>query len=722
MSHPVLQRLALVVAAVTLGSPALAAPVLRHQEDLHGDVAVFGSTLAYDCGAGIAAPADAIASCSGQSYLADTAPDLYWRDGVADTSITATQARSSATLVLPAGANVTYARLYWAALKEGPDPDLDVTLDWLYGPQVIVTADESKVIPYGFDTHPSWYYYQATGDATAYVAEWGAGDFRVTDVDAITLASVDCDRGFSAWTLVVFYEAPDADLRNLALFDGFEWVDPGLGQPSVSVTLNGFLVPDAFTAKMTAFMYEGDLVYTGDHLTFNQTPLTNALNPADNFFNGSRSAGGVAVSGEYDVPRLSGEPGSMAGYDLDTVDVTTLLEAGDTEAVVGADSIKDIFMLGGLVTSVMSLAPNFGQMTKTVVDLNDGAVLPDDVLEYTVTFENVGNDSAVNAVLTDVVEVGLSYVPGSITVDGAGAKTDAAGDDQAEYDAASKTITVRVGDGADATKGGSLAVEAAVVVRFQATIVATSGQVANQAQLRAAGLSGGGEKTWLSDGDPVALGAQPTVVIIDECQSDVQCSGTRPVCDLATHSCVACRGDEDCQDPALPACQPSGACGECSATNDEKCQGDEPVCDVATGNCVRCTLGPQGDASACADSPDGPKCVAGQGGTVHCGCYEDADCGDPTSGRVCDTAGQTCIEGCRGAGGNGCPSDLVCSSTDTTIGDCVPPAPPGNDGGPGVAAGDASGCGCAAARERTGALGLVALLGLCALLRRRRSR
>ena len=34
--------------------------------------------------------------------------------------------------------------------------------------------------------------------------------------------------------------------------DGFEWIDPGLSQPSVSVNLTGFLVPDGFAAKMTA--------------------------------------------------------------------------------------------------------------------------------------------------------------------------------------------------------------------------------------------------------------------------------------------------------------------------------------------------------------------------------------------------------------------------------------------------------------------------------------
>ena len=66
----------------------------------HGDVVVFGSTLGFDCGAGLPAPAGSTASCGGQINIADGAPDLWWRDDIADASITATQARTSATLTL----------------------------------------------------------------------------------------------------------------------------------------------------------------------------------------------------------------------------------------------------------------------------------------------------------------------------------------------------------------------------------------------------------------------------------------------------------------------------------------------------------------------------------------------------------------------------------------------------------------------------------------------
>jgi uncharacterized repeat protein (TIGR01451 family)/MYXO-CTERM domain-containing protein len=727
----------LAVASALFAAPAGAAPTLRYQADLRGDVAVFGSTLGFDCGASVPAPAGATASCAGQTNVDDTAPDLYWRDSIADASVTPTQARTSATLVLPDGATVRYARLYWAAIKPGATPDTSVVLDWLYGPQATITADDSWVIPSQLVSHPDWYYYQATGDATDFVAAWGAGDFRVTDVDAVPLAGMteDLDRAFSAWTLVVFYELPGDDLRNLALFDGFEWVDPGLGQPSVSVDLTGFLVPDGFAARMSAFMYEGDSKYTGDRFLVNHVAVTNALNPVDNFFNSSRTYLGAAVSGDQDVPKLSGQPDSMAGYDLDTIDVTAVLQAGDTHATVGAESSYDIFMLGGFVTSITSLSPDFGTFQKTAADLNGGAVMPGDGIEYTITFENTGNDPAIHVVLTDTLDPGLTFVPGSISIVSGGAvgpKTDAAGDDQAEYDAATRTIRVRLGAGATATTGGVVPVGGSGEVRFRATIAATSGAIANTARLTAAGQSGGSEKTYTSDGDAATVGSQPTVVIINECQSDADCPAERPHCDPTTHVCMGCRNDADCPDPAHPACQPNGSCGECSATNSTLCVDPHPVCDVRSGTCVLCTLGPQGDAHACAHVSEGPSCVAGPNDTVHCGCFTDPECGDAHSGRVCDATDQVCIAGCRGQGGNGCPEGEVCTSTDTTIGQCVPATdgglPPqqdggagGDDGGNGALGSPPGGCGCTAPRPQAGGL-VVALAALGGLLVWRRRR
>jgi uncharacterized repeat protein (TIGR01451 family) len=642
-------------------------------------VVVFGNTLAHDCGAMIQLPDGVTASCAGQPNVTDTAPDLFWRDNVADASIEATQARTSATLSIPAGAKVTYARLYWGALKQGATADTTAILDWLGGPSTTIQADDSWVVPYGLASHPDWAYYQATGDATKFVSDWGAGDFRVSDVEALPLPGLDVDRAFSAWTLVVFYERDGDELRNLALFDGLSSIDPGLSMPSAEVTLNGILVPPGFSAKMTAFAYEGDLLYGGDHFTINGTQASDAQNPVDNFFNSSRSYLGVPVSGDLDVPRLSGAPGSMSGYDLDTVDITKLVKANDTSAVVGADSTKDIFLLGGFVTSITNLAPDF-VVTKTAVDLNGGALLPGDEVEYTITATNKGNDPSVHTSITDVLDTGLSFVPGSLTVGGAG-KTDQTGDDVADYNAGSRTATWRIGTGATSSKGGQIDINGSVTVSFRAKVTASSGQVANQALVSGGGASGFPDKTWQSDGDPDTVGNQTTVVVIKECQSDAECSGTKPHCNTGSQICEGCKTDSDCSNPMAPACQPDGSCGQCSATNQTQCKDPTPACSTSTGTCVLCTPGTPdkgGNADKCKTSTDGPVCVTGTDNSNFCGCQIDSDCStDKKSGKVCDAAVTLkCIDGCRGTGGNGCPDGLVCTSKDSSLGKCVKDSTP----------------------------------------------
>jgi len=75
-------------------------------------------------------------------------------------------------------------------------------------------------------------------------------------------------------------------------------------------------------------------------------------------------------------------------------------------------------------------------------------------------------------------------------------------------------------------------------------------------------------------------------------------------------------------------------------------------------------------------------------------CTSDSDCGGPTSGTVCTAP--SCVDGCRGTGGNGCAAPLVCTSTDATVGQCVMPeggadSGIGGAGGSGPDGGDAGG-------------------------------
>src|SRR5262249_55509669 len=155
---------------------------------------------------------------------------------------------------------------------------------------------------------------------------------------------VDFDNNdpFAGWSVVVYYSLPSDPPRNLTLFDGFDRVNQ---QSPITTMLSGFLVPKAgFDAKLGVITYEGDNTLTGDSLLFNGTTLTNAQNPAMNFFNSTRSFLGAAVSNPGDLPQLTGTAQSMGGIDLDVVDVTALVKAGDKSATVQATSTGDNYL------------------------------------------------------------------------------------------------------------------------------------------------------------------------------------------------------------------------------------------------------------------------------------------------------------------------------------------------------------------------------------------
>jgi MYXO-CTERM domain-containing protein len=170
--------------------------------------------------------------------------------------------------------------------------------------------------------------------------------------------------------------------------------------------------------------------------------------------------------------------------------------------------------------------------------------------------------------------------------------------------------------------------------------------------------------------------------------------------------------------------------------------------DNTIGMCVECTKDSDcGDAMSGKVCGDNGKCQDGCRGMGGNGCptdksctskdstigmcvtcTKDSDCGAASSGKVCDNTGM-CIDGCRGLNGNGCPDGELCTSSDNSIGMCSG----GNTGGGGSGTGGgspsgfvASGNGLAcAASPRSGENGSIWLLGsvvaaLAALRRRRR--
>ncbi|MFY0541345.1 DUF11 domain-containing protein [Nannocystis pusilla] len=206
--------------------------------------------------------------------------------------------------------------------------------------------------------------------------------------------------------------------------------------------------------------------------------------------------------------------------------------------------------------------------------MNGGVLVPGDEVEYTIEVTNTGSDTAIEVVLTDPLPAGVTYVPGSLEITegaNAGAKTDAAGDDQGEYDVNSNALVVRLGTNAGDSAGGTLDMGESSTVKFRVT-ADSAGQIDNQAVINAAGMLGAAA-TDTPTGDGNFPGA-PTSVIVVACETDAQCNDPNlPHCDAASEpsACVECLEDGDCAagsacDPATHTCECAPPAKRCATT------------------------------------------------------------------------------------------------------------------------------------------------------------
>ena len=358
--------------------------------------------------------------------------------------------------------------------------------------------------------------YLSVTDVSGFVSQHGAGAFRVSGVGAHPLDD-NFNIAYAGWAMVVIFEQAGAAPRNITLFDGLERV---VGS-TVGISLTGFQVPNAgFDGKLAIVGLDGEA--NGAQLRFGNGRLTNAnaisdaLNPANRFFNGTRSYLGRAVTTVGDLPQTTGAANSLGGIDYDVVDVSTRLMAGQTsanaEVAAGSnDGIQSMIW----VLAVSTFRPDLEDLQKSVRDINGGAFEEGDEVEYTIRVGNRGNDAAADVILSDVLPVGVEYVPSSLAITSSAANgilSDATGDDTGEYDGASRTVRVRLGMGATETVAGVMAPGTAATVRFRATVLAgTGGQIVhNQATVAARGAGGAPSAVTSSDSDRTTIGDQPT--------------------------------------------------------------------------------------------------------------------------------------------------------------------------------------------------------------------
>jgi uncharacterized repeat protein (TIGR01451 family) len=467
---------------------------VRYTANVTGDIAIIANTLetATTLGNPGRTQQDVINAQNGTGPNTD---NNNWVMGYVnvDTTTPGLFDSSQASLDLPAGASVLFAGLYWGGDSRSPLRSKVLFRTPTASGYTSINGTEignsGNLVP---NPNPPGPNYEGFANVTALVQAGGNGAYTVANVQS-DLDGPQPHGLYAGWSLVVAYQAPGQPPRNLTVFDGYAVQSPS--DLPLDITISGFKAPPSgpVNAKVGVVAYEGDLPIINDSMLLNGTALFDNATPVNNFFNSSISNRGVRFTAK--------KPDYMnqMGFDAKIVQVPSgVIKNGDTSAKVTLTTSGDTYFPGVVTTSIDLFAPNLVE-TKSVTDITSsgGNVAPGDILEYVVNVSNTGQDAAGNIVLTEPIPANTHYVSGSLQIvsgANAGAKTDAAGDDQAEFNAAGNQVVFRLGAGATAAAGGTLAIGASTAIRFRVQVnagVPANTIVSNQATVAYKGVTTG---------------------------------------------------------------------------------------------------------------------------------------------------------------------------------------------------------------------------------------
>lgn len=381
-------------------------------------------------------------------------------------SLDSTFNSSSADLTLPNCSQVLFAGLYWGA-TQGTD---GTNTGWITGETGVKlklpgAANYVNISSTQTDYHndvlvPGLPHtgYRCFADITSLI--------NVANPDGTyTIANVCSPAGIintaGGWTIIIAYSDPATIVRNLTVFDGSVIMNGG--DPALTVPISGFLTPPSgpVSCELGAVVFDGDRVST-DEFSFkqNSNPLVgtytnmtpNATANLDDMWNGT-----ISYKGSVVTTRMPAHNNTL-GYDADIIDVPNVANAvlgnSQTSASIRFSSPSENYMIQVATTAISQYTPTFS-VSKNATDLTGGALIPGDSIRYQIVYQNGGNDASTATTIIDNIPAGTSYAPNSLMIDGV-AKTDAIGDDEAEYDFANNRVLFRIGTGANGTTGGEV--------------------------------------------------------------------------------------------------------------------------------------------------------------------------------------------------------------------------------------------------------------------------
>lgn len=399
---------------------------------------------------------------------------------------------TSADLVLPPGVDsskIKYAGLYWQGRV---DSDNDNATFWAAAKTIqfkapglayqTLTSSDAK---YNWTLRSSDANYQGiievtnllkqsidTFDSATIESTGFSGTFWGANIQAEKMTN-----GFGAWALVVIYEDYDDTLKNISLYDGYISVDNGETNPT---TLSGFLTPTsgAVESNFLIFAGEGDVTLT-DSVTMSNILGDQSL--GSNIFNSSQTIDGTLV--ENRNPNCE----NTIGIDIDSFNVgtssvsTPIIKNNQTSTIVKLKSTGDVYYPGVFAFSTQLYVPDVCYLEDVTFNglpiTTTNMPATDDNVEFEVTITNKNDEPAKGVFIEKVFDKPdqITHVPGSMKIapipgTAYANKTDAIGDDTAEFSVDTNTSKFLLGTGADWYTGGTIVKDAITKFKYQAKV------------------------------------------------------------------------------------------------------------------------------------------------------------------------------------------------------------------------------------------------------------
>lgn len=420
-----------------IASAQVAVPfTVRYEQNLKGDMTLISNNIVnrQDNSDG---PNDPY-NLTGNSSAYNDNLNMQYVDVDSDAS---TFSSSSATLTLPAsGCNkIVYAGLYWSATyrfnngystSPGDGDNIrandfnQIKLKLPGGNYQNITG---QILFDGFND-PNFVAnspYACYADITSLVTGLAnpEGEYTAANIRA-TQGFVNGGGVSGGWTIFFVYENPTFTGKYITSYDGFAGVRAAIGQTDISYS--GFTTlppPFPVRAKLASAALEGDNRITGDQLLFKAasnatfTPLSNTLNVANNFFN-SR----ITVDNFDFTTRVPNSLNTL-GYDGDIITIANplnnVIPNNETAATLRITSTQDTYFMFFNAFNVEVIEPDI-KLVKTVQDLSGADIAGADVnlgqiLDYVITFQNIGNDDATNASIRDILPINTSFISADLS-------------------------------------------------------------------------------------------------------------------------------------------------------------------------------------------------------------------------------------------------------------------------------------------------------------------